>query len=547
MPSMFETLGGKKDKLAIPVTDAEMAELESKRLAQLALEEELAASLATKDINGNPIAAPTSAEGSFNVAEVIALAKGSMDFLAGLVAPLAFTFCFPPVFLSVWQWLLAYVNKPRTFPQLALGLPRGFAKTTVMKIFVMYCILFTNRRFILVISNTATLAENFISDITDMLDEPNIKAVFGDWRLGIERDTLQMKKFGFRGRNLILAGIGAGTSLRGLNIKNTRPDVMIFDDIQSREQADSEVLSDNLERWMYGTAMKAKNPTGCMFIFLANMYPTPYSILRKLKTNPNLTKFIAGGILADGTSLWEELQPITQLIKEFENDLASGHPEIFFSEVLNDPDVNINRAIDINKIPLYPFSEDDIPIGNFIVIDPSNDKVKSDAVSIGYFEVIEAKPVLMEVIDASLSPGDTIRSALTLALRKNCKLIAVEANAYQYSLLYWFDFFCQQLGISGLHCVDIYSGNMSKNSRILVMFKELLAGETVIHPKARAFTDGQLTTFNSMKTTNTDGILDLLTYAPKVMAQYGQFIQSDNIIDEMNTNSITIPENNSPF
>ena len=533
MPSMLEMLGGPNPK-NIPLTAQEMEALETARLTEEAHTEEL-------------VANHSSGEAAFNVDQVINLARESMDFLAGLVAPLSFTFHFPPVFLSVWIWLLGFVHKTRSFPQLALGLPRGFAKTTVMKIFVMYCILFTKRRFILIIGNTATLAEHFVADIVDMLDEPNIKSVFGDWRLGIEKDTLSIKKFGYRGRNIIIAGIGAGTSLRGLNIKNTRPDVMIFDDIQSKEQADSEVLSDNLERWMIGTAMKAKNPTGCMFVFLANMYPTPYSILRKLKTNPNWVKFIAGGILADGTSLWEELQPIDQLVREFENDLASGHPEIFFSEVLNDENVNVNKSIDISKIPAYPFYENDIAAGKMIIIDPSNDKVKSDLVSIGYFEVLEATPVLMEVIEDRLSPGDTIRQALTLALKHGCRLIVVESNAFQYSLLYWFGHFCQQLGIAGIECVDIYSGSISKNTRILTMFSELLKGEVVVHPSCKAQVDMQIVGFNSLKTTNTDGILDLLTYSRRALELYGEFAQSVDIIEEMNQNSIPVLTFNSPF
>ncbi len=104
----------------------------------------------------------------------------------------------------------------------------------------------------------------------------------------------------------------------------------------TRADADSETVSTNLETWMFGTAMKAKSPEGCLFVFIANMYPTKWSLLRRLKHNPTWMKFIAGGILADGTSLWEDLQPIAQLLREFENDLSAGRPEIFYAEVLND-------------------------------------------------------------------------------------------------------------------------------------------------------------------------------------------------------------------
>lgn len=479
-------------------------------------------------------------ENLFATSEVVELSKSSPDFLAGMAMPHIFQYLLPPVFIAIWNWLLSFTFKERIFPQLALGLPRGFGKTTIIKLYILFCILFTKKKFILVISSTATLAENIISDVQDMLDEDNIKKVFGDWRLGLETDRRDLKKFGFRGRDITLAGVGAGTSLRGLNIKNQRPDVMIFEDIQTRECADSLVQSTALEQWMYGTAMKAKSPHGCMFIFVANMYPTPNSILRKLKANPRWTKFIAGGILNDGTSLWEELQPIEQLLQEFENDLSSGHPEIFYAEVLNDENASMNRLVDLSKLPDYPYIDSEIVLGNFIIIDPSNDKTNSDAVAIGYFELIDTLPVLVEVSENRLSPGDTVKNAITLALTKNCRLIVVESNAYQYSLLYWFDFISAQMGISGLTIVDIYSGSLSKNSRILTMFKSLQAGEILLHPKVKSTVHYQISQFNSLKRDNVDGILDLLTYAPKVIELYTEFIQSNTIVQSQEFDSIPV-------
>lgn len=479
--------------------------------------------------------------------EVSNAAEKDLDFLAALIMPLIFTFGFPPVFKGVWEWLLSYVHTPRIFPQLALGLPRGFGKTTLMKIFVVYCILFTKKRFILIISAKASLAENIMSDIIDMLEEPNIKKVFGDWKLGVEKDTQALKKFGFRGRNITIAAIGAETSLRGLNIKNERPDVMIFEDVQSRECADSEVQSTSLENWIVGTAMKAKSPKGCMFLFVANMYPTKYSILRKLKHNPKWIKFIAGGILADGTSLWEELQPINQLMDEFENDLAMGKPEIFYSEVLNDENASANNLIDLSKLPDVPYTEGDIPGGNFIVIDPATDKLGSDEVSVGYFEIHDASPVMMDLKEGRFSPGETIRKALTFALTHNCRLIAVEANAYQYSLLYWFDFICQQMGIIGIEAVPVYSGVKNKNARILEMFKAYAAGELYVYEKCRTTVHMQITSFSPLRRDNTDGLLDLLTYAPKVVAEFGEYIISSNIIEMQEFDAMEVIDFNSPF
>jgi len=248
-----------------------------------------------------------------------------------------------------------------------------------MKLFILYCIFFTKKKFILVICGTITKAENVIRDVCGMLDERNVKTVFGDWTMGRTIDRQDLKKFGFRGREVILMGAGAESDIRGITMDNDRPDIMIFDDIQTREDADSDLVSAKLEDWMYGTAMKAKSPEDCMFIFIGNMYPTKNSILRKLKYNPTWTSFIAGGILLNEEtgeleSLWEELQPIRQLLKEYQNDSSAGKGEIFRAEVLNDEEASVNKLIDISEIPSSPY-KGEIHQGNFIIVDPSNDKV----------------------------------------------------------------------------------------------------------------------------------------------------------------------------
>jgi hypothetical protein len=482
-------------------------------------------------------------EAGFKATEVHELAKNSLDFLAALAMPVVFKYLFPVTFQSIWAWLVSYVHKTRDFSQLAIGLPRGFGKTMLIKIFILYCILFTKKQFILIICGTQTKANNIIADIVGMLNESNIKKVFGDWKLGAETDRQDLKKFGFRGRNIILMGAGAEADIRGITLENVRPDVMIFDDIQTRADSESDVISANLETWFVGTAMKAKSPEGCLYIFIANMYPNKNSLLRKLKHNPTWTSFIAGGILADGSSLWEDLQPISQLLKEFENDLSMGKPEVFYSEVLNDENATVNNFIDISKIVDCPYESEfsaGLHQGNFIVIDPATDKANADAVSLGYFEVWDGKPVCREIVEGRLSPGQSIEQALRLCFKYNCALVAVESNAYQYSHLYWFNFVCMQRGIVGINCVDVYSGSTSKNSRILTMFKGLLAQEQYLALATRAQVFTQITAFNPLKTNNTDGILDLLTYSTKVIEMYGEFIASNVTLDMQEFGEIKI-------
>ncbi len=475
-------------------------------------------------------------------------ARENLNFLAALAMPVIFQFFFPKLLLLAWDLMTQAVNKVRDFTQLVLGIPRGFGKTTLIKLFILYCVLFTQRKFILVISSTAGLAENIIADVVDMLNESNIVRCFGSWKIGIEKDTQDTKKFVFKGRPVILAAIGAEGSLRGLNLKNERPDVMIFEDVQTRECADSKVQSDSLERWMVGTAMKAKSPHGCFFLFVGNMYPTPYSILRKLKNNPKWTKFICGGILADGTSLWEELQPIKQLEAELDNDIAMGHEEIFAAEVLNDEHAAVHNRVNLTALETWPYDKNvDAPQGKFIIIDPATKKVNADFVTISGFEVYDGTPAIRWIKEGKYSPGETIKYALHMAITNNISLIGVESTAYQSTLLYWFDFICKQIGISGIEFVELHTRGFSKNARITNAIKSISAGELRIHPDARGQVKSQMSGWNPIKRENVDGILDTLAYAPQMIEQYGHLMTVEGQIVSQEFEDSQVVDDNCSF
>lgn len=463
---------------------------------------------------------------SVNREEAVQHCKSNLNFFAAVGLPEVCTLLFPKIFLAIWQLITDAVQKDRGQDKLCIGLPRGFAKTLILKLFVAYCVLFTDRKFILIICNTATLAENFLADVMDLLSSRGIVMLFGDWRLNVEKETQPLKKFAFRGRSITIAGLGSQSSLRGLQLKYVRPDVMIMDDMQSKEEAASQTESDKLLQWMLGTLMKANNKRRCLFIFVGNMYPYEGSILKKLKVSDVWISFIFGAILEDGESIWPELRSVEDLLEELHNDESMGHPEIFYAEVMNDDVAGTRAGVDISKFnadPALREGQEEFWEGGFVIIDPSLGKKKSDEVAIGVVLIKEGEPVLREIAVGKFNPKQCVEKMINFAVKWQLLALVVEAVAYQGTLGFWINEKKTELGLHALKVLEINPEGEQKNSRIIDALKclvSLASPRILLHQSVRAAVQHQTIYWDPMKKQNKDDLLDIIAYIWKVIKKH---------------------------
>lgn len=178
------------------------------------------------------------------------------------------------------------------------------------------------------------------------------------------------------------------------------------------------------------------------------MYPRN-CILEKLKNNTQWTSFIVGGLLSDGSSLWEELKPAEDLLEEWQALKELEQEDIFISEILNSTQITPSSGLNLSLIPECPeyflSTEAD---GSFILIDPSSAKKTADDCTIEHYSVIDGIPIFDDMEHGVFTPLETIKAALRLGAKHNTRLICVEDVAYQSSLLFWFEHI-EQEGISG--------------------------------------------------------------------------------------------------
>lgn len=469
----------------------------------------------------------------FNAEEIRAAMKQDLQVLGSVAAPDVVTARFPPLYCWLFSKIVTALELERAFPKLALGLPRGHAKTFFIKLLLVYIILYTQRRYILVIAATLPKAVAIISDVMDMLLSGNIVKIFGDISLTQERDVQNLKIFSFNGRAIILEAAGQGTAVRGSNQKNARPDVILLDDAQTSECAKSIVESLGFHEWFTGTVMKAKNPKGCLFLYLGNMYKDLETeedsgiyccMLRNLCNDPSWLSIVFGAILADGTALWEELQPLQQLLEEYESDKRLGQGDTFCAEVLNDPRGMPPTKFDPAKVIAFEKTIDMIHQGSMIIVDPATSKLTPDQMAIGYFEMFDGRPCYMQSRSGKYTGPKSAEVIIGLALETGANFIAIEDVAYQVTLIEWIQAMLEKMGIQSIEVVPVPSMRANKNSRILSTLAGLqryeatpnrpeVEAEILLAPAVRSLVVNQGIKFDPRTDKNVDDELDMLGMA----------------------------------
>ena len=458
-------------------------------------------------------------------------ARSSLDFLSSLLLPTMTTLNYPPILLAFWRQLVDIAFDTTTkFPQLGIGIPRGHAKTTIIKLYVLFLIFFTKKRFILVICAKEDLATNILSDVGDILDSANVRSIWGDWRSELSKDKAEKKKFVLCGRTIILAGIGTGGNFRGVNESNARPDVIIFDDAQTKKCSDSVAESTKFISWFSSDAIKARAPEGCIYIYVGNMYKELVlsrdsngaatlrsCMLHNMMLMKQWKTFIAGAIQSDGGTLWEELHSKEQLLMDLEQDRELGNTAEWFAEVQNDPEYKEDAVFKPESIVVFNLDEHesimgDAPHSRYIIIDPSLGKKTSDKQEVGLFEVTEDVPRFTRRWNIQKSQPELIRDVIDLCLKYNVPVVAVENYGMQGALIQWFDFWISKLGIQGIKIVEINRGRPSKNIAIQQYLKELCAGFQEVADTVLPVLVDQGTGFDAQITTNADDLLDVGTY-----------------------------------
>jgi predicted phage terminase large subunit-like protein len=250
----------------------------------------------------------------------------------------------------------------------AIAAPRGFAKSTaVTHCFTLAALLFRDRSFAVIVSDTETQAILFLQDIKKELqdNEPLIDL------FGVKRDKDGKVKFIKESETDIIVEMsdghrfrvmakGSEQKVRGLKWKNKRPDLIICDDLENDEIVMNQERREKFRRWFYGALVPCRADHGVIRVvgtilhmdsLLERLMPaTQLAAMRRkdklqstelkewsaIKTPWVSVKYKAHN--RDFTQLlWPDKKTAADLQSIRADYLAQGMPELYSQEYLNEP------------------------------------------------------------------------------------------------------------------------------------------------------------------------------------------------------------------
>ena len=344
----------------------------------------------------------------------------------------------PKFHLDVWD----YCCDPH--PRVAIAAPRGHAKSTaVTGAYVMAEVLFREADFVVIISATERQAVRFLTNIKrEIYENKQLRDLF---QINLQFDKDNDKEIIFemgpdKHKACIIAmGAGGGTGpIRGALWNNKRPNLIIFDDVESDEEVASEERRQKVLGWLYEAVLPAMSDYGKIRIVGTILHfdsmlerlmpPTTGEGAEFTKENGLMTysvapemdwksvKFRAHTDFDDFSEiLWPEKFTEARLRAIRAGYVKQGFSEGYSQEYLNYP-ISMESAF-FRKTDLIPMQEDDykspkVYYGAVDLAISTEDKRAYTAITIGgmdergllhIVEVIRKRLDTLEIVDELLN------------------------------------------------------------------------------------------------------------------------------------------------
>lgn len=320
-------------------------------------------------------------------------------FVGSVLAPTFEDSCASPDFHTEMWDLCCSENR-----FVAIAAPRGHAKSTAVTLgYGLATLLFRERKFMLLVSDTEAQASLFLGNIKNALQSNDAlielfglkKNLAGQVAFVKDSETDIVVEFDDGHRFRIIAK-GAEQKLRGLLWNNSRPDIIIGDDMENDELVMNKERRAKFEKWFKNALLPCRSDRGIVRIvgtvlhmdsMLEKLMPKPYDKktvtqpLKQWNTRREMWKSVKYRAHTDDYKilLWPQKKSADEFKMLREEAFKSGTQDGYSQEYLNIPIDESSTYF--RKADFLPLREDDFksPVRYYVTADLAiSDKETAD-------------------------------------------------------------------------------------------------------------------------------------------------------------------------
>lgn len=247
--------------------------------------------------------------------------------------------------------------------RIAWSVPRGHAKSTYLSnMYPIYNIVYNLRKFIVVLSETHDGSKQFTDFVNNQLkDNAKLRRDFGELMdengRGNKKDNAE--KFVTK-NNVMVASGSTQKQLRGMRFLNSRPDLIILDDLESEKNTNTPELRQKNLTWYTKTVNPLGDPQKTAFIYMGTLvHPSgllPYVMNRADFKSKRYSAIVSAPERVD---MWEEYE---RIYRDNTNPNRKDEAEAYYFENKEEMDKGI-EVLWNDRMPYHKLIQEKVNVG----------------------------------------------------------------------------------------------------------------------------------------------------------------------------------------
>ena len=486
------------------------------------------------------------------------------DILVRCASSTAFhaKFFFPEIFRTPFHDLhreiLDKVDSPDD--KVVVAAPRGVGKTSIMLYgLASRHILFEQKKFIVYLSNSAENAVLQTDSLKqELLSNPLIRKFFGSIKTRRVEDEYEeqfSKKAWITSGGTMVLPRGMGQQIRGLLYRSRRPDLIIIDDYEDKDEIMNEKIRKKNKERFFSDVMKciSRYDKDYKFVYIDTLKHED-ALLQELLEASEWSGVCQSVCDDDYNSLAPSFMTTEEIKAEVKDHEEKGLLDVFYREMRNIPVASSNAAFKKSYFKYYqegilqltvheeePTETSDgkvrtLPIEdliNFVIIDPAKEvnihNADTAIVGVGVDRATQAI-FIRDIVSGKMYPDQIYKEAFNMIFRLKARILAVEVTSLHQ--------FISQPFQNAMRVENVFAEYHElkavgkKEERISSMAPYYRQGQVYHNKMVCGKLEGQLMSFPRSKLLD---VMDAVGYIPKLLDDFKMYfdpIFEDPDLDE---------------